>query len=107
MFRSTSVRLAALYTAGFALAVVLLGVSILLTTRAALQQQFDARLTVEASELGQEFQAEGLSGVAQAIQERDRTAGALDYGLYAPDGRPLAGRLAGSRPSLGWSELRV
>ncbi|HEX4742974.1 MAG TPA: ATP-binding protein [Caulobacteraceae bacterium] len=107
MFRSTSVRLAALYTVAFALAVVVLGASILFTTRAHLRQQFDARLEVEASALAQEFRAEGLSGVAQAVVERDRMAGALDYGLCTADGRPVAGRLAGSHPPLGWSRMRI
>ncbi|HEY2048756.1 MAG TPA: ATP-binding protein [Caulobacteraceae bacterium] len=107
MFRSTSIRLAALYTVAFAVAVVVLGACILITTRAHLRQQFDARLEVEASALAQEFRSEGLSGVAQAVVERDRMAGALDYGLCTADGRPVAGRLAGSHPPLGWSRLRI
>jgi hypothetical protein len=45
MFRSTTLRLAALYTAAFALSVVALGVITVLTTRGALSAQFDARIT--------------------------------------------------------------
>lgn len=104
MFRSTSLRLAALYTAAFALSVVVLGAITLFTTRAALAQQFDARIDAEASALTQEFRAEGLSGVVQAVGERDRTPGGLDYGLDDPSGAPRAGRLAGSRAPLGWSD---
>ena len=107
MFRSTSVRLAAIYTVAFALSVVALGALTLITTRAALRQQFDARLRAESSALAQEFRSEGFSGVLKAVQERDRTPGALDYGLDAPDGRPLAGRLAGRRTQIGWSSLRM
>jgi signal transduction histidine kinase len=105
VFRSTSLRLAALYTAAFALSVVILGAITLVTTRAALTKQFDARISAEASALAQEFRAEGLSGVVQAVREREQTPGALDYGLEGPRGEPLAGRLAGSRTPLGWSEL--
>ena len=105
MFRSTSLRLAALYTVAFALSVVVLGAITLLSTRAALKQQFDARIDAEASALAQEFRAEGLSGVVQAVRERDQTPGALDYGLDGPHGEPLAGRLAASKAPLGWSNL--
>ena len=106
MFRSTSLRLAALYTAAFALSVVALAAITLLTTRATLRQQFDSRLNAEALSLEQEFRTEGLSGVVQAVGERDRTPGALEYGLQTPDGRPVAGRLAGARTRLGWSQVR-
>ncbi len=105
MFRSTSLRLAALYTAAFALAVVVLGAITLLTTRATLKQQFDSRINAEALSLGQEFRLEGLTGVVEAVQERDRTPGALEYGLQSPGGQALAGRLASARTPLGWSEL--
>ena len=107
MLRSTSLRLAAFYTAAFALSVVVLGAITLLTTRATLKEQFDARIGSEAAALAQEFRTEGLSGVAQAVAERDRTPGALDYGLDGPDGAPIAGRLAGSRAAPGWSTLRL
>jgi signal transduction histidine kinase len=103
MFRSTSLRLAVVYTAAFAVAVILLGAITLLTTRATLEKQFDARIHAEAAALTDEFQTEGLSGVVQAVQERDRTRGELHYGLGAPDGRPLAGRLAQLNSPAGWS----
>ena len=105
MFRSTSLRLAALYTAGFAVSVVLLCGLTLLTTRATLRQQFDSRINAEALSLGQEFRQEGLTGVVQAVRERDQTPGALEYGLQTPAGKPLAGRLARATTPLGWSEV--
>lgn len=107
MFRSTALRLAFLYTAAFALAVVVLGAITLFTTRASLRQQFDARIEAESSALRQEFRAEGLEGVVQAVRERDRTPGALDYGLDGPSQRPLAGRLSGKHAPLGWSGLAM
>ncbi|MDB5456765.1 MAG: sensor histidine kinase [Caulobacter sp.] len=107
MFRSTSLRLAALYTAVFALSVVALGAITLFTTRAALSEQFDARIQAEAAALSQEFRTEGLDGVLQAVRERDRTPGALDYGLVGPDARQLAGRLTPSGAATGWSTIQA
>jgi signal transduction histidine kinase len=105
MFRSTSLRLATLYTAVFAISVLVLGAITLFTTRAALSEQFDARIRSESAALVQEFQVEGLTGVVEAVHERDRTPGALDYGVQGPGGMPLAGRLAGIRTALGWSVM--
>jgi signal transduction histidine kinase len=107
VFRSTALRLAVLYTAAFALSVVVLGTATLLTTRASLRQQFDARIEAESAALAQEFRTEGLKGVVQAVGERDSTPGALDYGLEGPHGQIMAGRLAGRRPALGWSVLEM
>ncbi|HXQ17623.1 MAG TPA: HAMP domain-containing sensor histidine kinase [Caulobacteraceae bacterium] len=107
MLRSASLRLAALYTAAFAAAVIVLGAVTLVTTRTTLSQQFDARIQSESAALVREFRTEGLTGVVQAVQERDSTPGALDYGLQGPDGRPIAGRLAQARASPGWSEQRI
>jgi signal transduction histidine kinase len=104
--RSFSLRLAALYAGAFALAVVILGVVTLLATRAALRRQFDARIDAEASGLVQEFRTEGFSSVVQAVGERDRSPGALDYGLQGRRGEPLGGKLANARTPLGWSSLR-
>ena len=107
MFRSASLRLAALYTAAFAAAVIVLGLVTLLTTRTALSAQFDARILSESAALQREFHIEGLTGVLEAVQERDSTPGSLDYGLQAPDGRPLAGRLAQAKARAGWSERHI
>src|SRR5215469_8718244 len=70
-------------------------------------QQFDARISAEAFALTQEYRTEGVTGVVQAVGERDRTPGALDYGLDDDAGAPIAGRLAGSRAPPGWSTMRL
>lgn len=106
MFRSTSLRLAGLYTGVFALAVVLLGAITLFSTRQALTEQFDARIRAESAALVQEYRSEGLRGVIDAVHERDSTPGSLDFGLQGPTGEPLAGRLAPTRAGMGWSLLR-
>ena len=106
MFRSTSLRLAALYTAVFAVAVVALGLITFLATRQALQQQFDNRVRAEATALAQEYRTEGLQGVVDAVRERDHTPGALRYGLRRGDAAAVAGRLGGSGAPLGWSTVQ-
>jgi signal transduction histidine kinase len=105
VFRSTSLRLAALYTTAFALSVLVLGAITLLTTRAALEQQFEARIRSESLALVDEFKTEGLHDTVEAINEHDRTAGALDYGMDGPNGEAIAGKLAGRRTPPGWSKL--
>jgi signal transduction histidine kinase len=107
MFRSTSMRLAALYTGVFALSVVVLALVIFSTLRQAVAEQFDTRIRAESMALVREYQLEGLDGVVQAVRERDRTPGSLDYGLTMPDGTPVAGRLASARAPLGWSMVRA
>ncbi len=107
MFRSSSLRLAALYTAVFALSVVILGFITVLTTRHALAGQVDARIRIESSALAQEYLTEGLKGVVQAVAERDSTPGALDYGVVGPKGEALAGRLTAARAPDGWSVLKI
>ncbi|MBS0360282.1 MAG: hypothetical protein JSR98_02785, partial [Proteobacteria bacterium] len=106
MFRSTSLRLAGLYTTIFVLSVVVVGVVTLIATRQALSAQFDARIRAESGALVQEYRAEGLTGVIDAVHERDKTPGSLAFGLQGPQGQALAGQLAGERVALGWSLAR-
>jgi signal transduction histidine kinase len=106
MFRSTSLRLATLYTTVFALSVVVLGIITLFSTRQALSQQFEARIGAESAALVQEYRSEGLQGVIDAVHERDGAVGSLDFGLQGPKGEPLAGRLAGTQATMGWSLQR-
>lgn len=107
MFRSTSFRLAVLYTATFALAVVALGAITFFAMRAELSKQFDTRIRAESAALVQEYLTEGLDGVVNAVHERDRTPGALDYGFEGPNGEPLAGLLRAKDAPLGWSVLKL
>jgi signal transduction histidine kinase len=106
VFRSTSLRLAALYTAVFALAVLTLGIVTFFATRSALSEQFDARIRSESAAMVQEYNVEGLNGVVQAVHERDLTPGSLDYGVFDAGGRRLAGRLPGTVVT-GWSVART
>lgn len=106
IIRSISLRLALIYTAAFAAAVAVLGAGMLMATRAALEEQFRDRIQAESAALAQEYRIEGLYGLQQAVQERDRTPGALDYGLEGPRGEHLAGHLSQAGIPVGWSDYR-
>jgi signal transduction histidine kinase len=107
VFRSSSLRLAAVYTLAFALSVVILGVFTLITTRAALSTQFNNRILSDSAEMLREYRSEGITGVIDAVHEHDRTPGALDYGLQSPTGAPMAGNLANIQEPYGWSTVSV
>jgi len=107
VLRSTSARLTALYTAGFALSVLVLGAITLLSTHSALRHQVDRRVRSESQALAQEFRTKGLASVVQSVLEREQARAALDYGLDSPQSQPLAGRLAGFHPPVGWSVLQM
>jgi signal transduction histidine kinase len=102
--RSITLRLALIYTGAFAVAVSLLAVGVLLGTRATLREQFEVRIRAESAALSQEYVTEGLEELAHAVRERDRTPGALLFGLEAPDQTRIEGRLASLPTPLGWSD---
>ena len=106
MLRGYTTRLAALYTAIFAISVIVLGAVTLLATRAALESQFEDRISADSRAMVQEYATEGLTGIIEAIHERDLMPGQLDYGLDGPAG-VKAGKLAGGKTRLGWSVLRM
>jgi signal transduction histidine kinase len=106
MLRGYTTRLAALYTAIFAVSVIVLGVVTLLAARTALQAQFEDRIRAESRAMVQEYATEGLEGIIAAVHERDLMPGQLDYGLDGPGG-VHAGKLAGGKTGLGWSVLRM
>ncbi len=106
LLRSSGARLAALYTAAFALAVVSLGVTTLLATRQALRAQFEERLRTEAGALEEEYRTEGPQSLEKAVAQLDQAPGALEYGLQSPN-RPPVGRLGRAQAPLGWSELHA
>lgn len=107
MFRSTSTRLAALYTGAFVVAVAALGWITLATTREALTVQFDGRIAAEAASLTQTARDGGFAAVAREVAVRERSPGALEYGLQTTDGRPVDGRLANLAVADGWSTPAV
>jgi signal transduction histidine kinase len=104
MYGSTSLRLAALYTAGFALAVALLGLVTMLATRSALSQQFESRIRNEAMAVQADYTEGGLKGLLAELGERKDLTDELLFGVQTGAGEPVTGRLAGLRAPAGWSD---
>jgi signal transduction histidine kinase len=86
--------LAAAYTAAFTLAVALLGLITILSTRAALTEQFDERLRADQISLIDGYREQGLTGVLREIGEASAGPGALQFGVQDENGKPIAGPLA-------------
>jgi signal transduction histidine kinase len=107
MFRSTGHRLAAAYCAAFALAVALLGVITILSTRAALTEQFDARLRADQTSVVDGFHEDGLRGLLREMGEASDGPGALLFGAQTEDGKPIEGPLAALHTPVGISNTRV
>jgi signal transduction histidine kinase len=102
---SSGARLAALYTLGFAVAVLVLGLSTIFATRSTLQAQGEVRIKAEAGALLRDYDHEGTGSLTWAVRGLDQMPGELAFGLQTADGRPVAGRLATLSPRLGWSVL--
>jgi signal transduction histidine kinase len=102
IFRTISFRLAALYLLLFVASAVILGSVIYWTTGAALEQQLAARVALGISHLEAAYHHGGLPRLIYAVEERERTPGALDYLVQAPDGAHVAGEIAVVGARRGW-----
>ncbi|HEY4032193.1 MAG TPA: HAMP domain-containing sensor histidine kinase [Caulobacteraceae bacterium] len=102
---STSFRLAALYTAGFSIAVAVLGLIAMLSTRGALIQEFDSRLRADQVPVIDGWNQSGLRGLLREMGEASAGPGALMYGVQAENGAPIQGPLANLRAPNGVSTV--
>jgi signal transduction histidine kinase len=102
ILRTISFRLAALYLLLFVASAVILGGVIYWTTGAALEQQLAARVALGISHLEEAYHHGGLPRLIQAVEERERTPGALDYLVQAPDGAHVTGEIAAVGARRGW-----
>ena len=106
LLRTASFRLTALYVAIFAVSAALLGATVFLTARSALEQQMTARIETDMSYLEGEFRDVGLDRLVAMVVARGRGPVALDYLLQSPSGAHLAGEMS-SVPGLqpGWTTI--
>jgi signal transduction histidine kinase len=104
---STSFRLAVLYTAGFSIAVAVLGLVAMLSTRAALTQEFDARLKADQVSVIDGYRKQGLRGLLREMAEASAGPGALLYGVQTAAGAPVQGPLAALKTPAGVSTVRT
>lgn len=76
-------------------------------TRAALHDQFDARLRSEAASLMEEYRSGGFADLRAEVAARSRAPGQIDFGLIGSAGERAAGVLYTSSAPVGWSVARV
>lgn len=109
ILRSTALRVALAYALSFALATLVIGSALYAGAQHTIRLGFDERLTAEMDALLIEYREGGAREVVEAIEDREtgRATNGLGYGLYAADGRRIAGSLRIPRPALGWSDAVV
>ena len=97
LVRAHAVRLAALYFLVFAASVLGVLFFVYWTSADFVERQTEATLDAEISGLSEQYAQRGLSGLVQIVAARsagDR-GDAMLYLVTDPDGRPLAGNIAG------------
>ena len=97
LVRTHAVRLAALYFLVFAVSVLGVLLFVYWTSADFVERQTEATLDAEITGLAEQYAQRGLSGLVQIVAARsagDR-GDAMLYLVTGPDGRPLAGNIAG------------
>jgi signal transduction histidine kinase len=101
-------RLTALNVLLFAVAVIVLGVIVYLTTIATLEGRLDGRIAGEMTTLKTAFAAGGMAKLVPEVRAHQLKppAGSLKYLLLGPDGARLAGNLPMLQTQAGWSTVK-
>jgi len=102
LLRSTGFRLSAFYAGLLILTIIGAGAAGWLATGGLAEQQASERIRIEIDAIAHEIRDEGLARGAAAVMARAERPGALEYGLYDPAGRRLAGDLVGYGERTGW-----
>ena len=106
-FRSAAYRISFVYSAAFALAILLLGVILFWAIHLDFTRQLDGTLQVEAATLAAETRSDGEGELAEAIAQRE-AAGSRDrllYAVFTREGHRVAGHLRTGYPPLGLHDL--
>lgn len=104
---SAAYRIALIYSAAFALAILLLGATVYIAANAEFRRQRDAGIAGESAELARTLTTEGRTELFEAIATREAGGSAHPYGyaLFDARSRRVAGRLATMRPQAGWRDI--
>jgi signal transduction histidine kinase len=107
LFRSAAYRIAFIYSAAFALAILLLGLVLFWTMHLGFTRQLDATLSDEASTLAAEYRSDGHGELADAIAQREASTSRdrLFYAVFSRDGRRIIGSLRTAVPRLGLHDI--
>lgn len=104
---SAAYRIAFVYSAAFALAILVLGVAVYFAADANFRGQQDAGIVEESKELVGDFRDEGLGDLLETIAARENGGSANPYGyaLYDRAGRRIAGALDTPMPRPGLRDI--
>jgi len=107
VFASAAYRIAFTYSAGFALAIVLLGAVVYIAADADFRRQQDAGIAEESNELVADYRGEGLADLVETITAREASSATNGYGyaLFDSADRRIAGALDAPRPPAGFHDI--
>ncbi|MDE1186247.1 MAG: HAMP domain-containing sensor histidine kinase [Pantoea sp.] len=109
LFKSTAVRLSALYILLFALCAATLVFYVTSMSERLLTQQIRDAVSLEVSQVKHAYENGGLNLLLRTMERRARQPGANLYVIASPTGEILAGNVASVQPGTfddqGWTEL--
>lgn len=107
LFRTTAVRLSALYLVLFSLCAAFLVIYVTAMSQRLLEQQTRDAVTEEVNQINKVYERAGINGLLRTLERRARQPGANLYVIAGPTGEILAGNVASLQPGLlgqeGWT----
>lgn len=108
LYRTTAVRLSALYLLLFALCAAFLVFYVSSMSEGLLAQQMRDAVTTEVAGIENIFDKNGMNGLLRTLERRSRQPGANLYIIASPTGEVLAGNVLALQPGVldneGWTE---
>ncbi|MGV1770520.1 sensor histidine kinase [Agrobacterium vitis] len=109
LFKSTAVRLSALYIILFALCAALLVIYVTALSERLLNQQTRESLQQEVTEIERAYEKGGVENLLRLMERRMRQPGANLYVIAGPNGEFLAGNVSSVEPGVldreGWTNF--
>ncbi|CAN7475572.1 HAMP domain-containing sensor histidine kinase [Pararhizobium sp. LjRoot235] len=107
LFRTTALRLSALYLLLFSLCAAFLVFYVTAMSQRLLEQQTQDAVATEVSQIEEIYSRAGVNGLLRTLERRARQPGANLYVIAGPTGEILAGNVASLQPGLldqeGWT----
>ena len=108
LYRTTAVRLSAVYLLLFAICAAFLVFYVSSMSESLLRQQMREAVTQEVEQIERVFDNNGMNGLLRTLERRARQPGANLYIIASPTGEVLAGNVASLQPGVldaeGWTE---
>ena len=108
LYRTTAVRLSALYLLLFAACAAFLVLYVSSMSEGLLQQQMRDAVAQEVGQIERVFDNNGMNGLLRTLERRARQPGANLYIIASPSGEILAGNVASLQPGVlgveGWTQ---